>query len=70
MKGFSSAQHKVDSKSNLPIQKLTPIKIKEKKKEKVCNSSVMEIGLSHKCGSSQLFLFEEEEREAQLILET
>ena len=69
MKGFSSAQHKVDSKSNLPIQKLTPIQIKEKK-EKVCISSVMEIGLSHKCGSSQLFLFEEEEGEAQLILET
>jgi hypothetical protein len=69
MKGFSSAQHKVDSKSNLTIQKLTPIQIKEKK-EKVCISSVMEIGLSHKCGSSQLFLFEEEEEEAQLILET
>ena len=69
MKVFSSAQHKVDSKSNLPIQKLTDQNEGEKKK-KVCISSVMEIGLIHKYGSSQLFLFEEEEGKAQLILET
>jgi hypothetical protein len=60
VRNITQAQPKAKSKLVVPIYKLTPAQMKEKRVKGLCFKYDGKWGPEHKCGGSKLFLIEEE----------